>query len=57
MFVQTSPSIINMDATLLTLESSFIEQTQEAVRYEAWQTAVLFSLGLIMNLREQGLGG
>lgn len=34
MFVQTSPLIINMDATLLTLESSFIEQTQETVRCE-----------------------
>lgn len=35
-FVQTSP-IIDMDAALLPLESSFIEQTQEAVKQKVWK--------------------
>lgn len=33
-FVQTAPPVIAADAELLTLESSFIEQTQEAVECE-----------------------
>lgn len=33
-FVQTSPPGTDVDATSLTLESSFIEQSQEAVKYK-----------------------
>lgn len=43
-FVQRSPPIIDMDATLLTLESSFIEQTREAVKYKVWRALLSCSL-------------
>lgn len=33
-FVQTSPPVTDVDATSLTLESSFIEQSQEVVKYK-----------------------
>jgi len=42
--VQASPPIVDMDAVFLTLESSVLEQTQEAVKHEVWKTLLSCSL-------------